>query len=260
MTINSQTTIGALIKHNPEVIDAIAELSPRFNKLRNPVLRKLMTARTTIAMAAKVGGCKVEDLVSRILPLGFEFQNLNEETSSIAPSSALWINGPAKILDVRPILEKGNDPLREIMKNVAELEDGMVLKLVNSFKPVPLINLLARQGFEAFVKKNSQTVDTYFRRKNQVKNKSDQYLHGSFEQTFDKYKNSLIEIDVRNLEMPKPMMTILEEVEKLPSGFALWVQHRKVPVYLLPELKDRGYTSCIKENPDGVQLLIYKTQ
>lgn len=260
MTINSQTTIGSLIKHNPEVINAIAELSPRFNKLRNPVLRKLMAARTTIAMAAKVGGCKVEDLVNRILPLGFEYiQSEDKIKKSVAANSA-WTSNPNLTLDVRPILQNGNDPLREIMKVVAELENDQVLRLINSFEPVPLINLLERQGFEAVVIKNPKSVDTYFRKKKSARVIIESARNNLFERYFNEYRNSLIEIDVRNLEMPKPMMTILEEVEKLPSGRALWVHHRKVPVYLLPELKEKGFTCCIDESPGDVQLLIFHEQ
>jgi hypothetical protein len=54
MLINSQTKIAALLKHNPDALEAIVPLSPDFKKLRNPVLRKLMAGRTSIAMASKM--------------------------------------------------------------------------------------------------------------------------------------------------------------------------------------------------------------
>lgn len=66
-------------------------------------------------------------------------------------------------------------------------------------------------------------------------------------------------VDVRNLEMPKPMMTILELIEKLPQGNALFVFHKRIPVFLLPELKNRGFDFRIKEiNENQVHLLIFK--
>jgi hypothetical protein len=59
--------------------------------------------------------------------------------------------------------------------------------------------------------------------------------------------------------MPLPMVTILSELEKLPEHKALFVLHKKVPVYLLPELKDRGFSYLIQNTPDDkVNLLIYR--
>lgn len=43
----------------------------------------------------------------------------------------------------------------------------------------------------------------------------------------EKYKGNMIDIDVRNLEMPQPMHKILESLEELPEGKALFVRHKK---------------------------------
>ena len=66
-------------------------------------------------------------------------------------------------------------------------------------------------------------------------------------------------VDVRNLEMPKPMLTILDALGHLPSETALFVYHKRIPVFLLPELKERKFDYRIKEISDGeVHLLIFK--
>src|SRR5690606_27196399 len=57
MLINPQTKIATLLKHHPDALETIVMLSPDFKKLRNPILRKLMAGRTSIAMASKIGGC-----------------------------------------------------------------------------------------------------------------------------------------------------------------------------------------------------------
>lgn len=60
--------------------------------------------------------------------------------------------------------------------------------------------------------------------------------------------------------MPLPMLTILDELEKLPQTDALYVYHKRIPVFLLPELKDRKFEFRIKEISDGeVHLLIFKS-
>ena len=72
MLINEQTKIAALLKHHPDALEKIISLSSDFKKLRNPLLRKLMAGRTSIAMASKIGGCLPEDFFKILAPLGFE--------------------------------------------------------------------------------------------------------------------------------------------------------------------------------------------
>ncbi|WEK33918.1 MAG: iron-sulfur cluster repair di-iron protein [Candidatus Pseudobacter hemicellulosilyticus] len=80
-----------------------------------------------------------------------------------------------------------------------------------------------------------------------------------WDQVQARFADSLVTIDVRPLEMPKPMLAILEALEKLPAEKALFVYHKKVPVFLLPELKDRQYSYRIKELGEGqVHMLIFK--
>jgi hypothetical protein len=59
--------------------------------------------------------------------------------------------------------------------------------------------------------------------------------------------------------MPQPMLTILSELDKLPADKALHVYHKRIPVFLLPELADKNFEYRINEISDGnVHLLIYK--
>jgi hypothetical protein len=66
-------------------------------------------------------------------------------------------------------------------------------------------------------------------------------------------------VDVRHLEMPQPMITILDNLDHLPNETALYVYHKRIPVFLLPELAQRGFEYRIKEIQDGeVHLLIFR--
>ncbi len=69
----------------------------------------------------------------------------------------------------------------------------------------------------------------------------------------------MIFLDVRQLEMPKPMLAILEQTPNLVAGNALFVYHKKIPVYLLPELEKQGLTYVFKTiGPADINMLIYK--
>lgn len=74
----------------------------------------------------------------------------------------------------------------------------------------------------------------------------------------ERFAGKLQEIDVRELEMPQPMITILESLDTLPEGYALFVHHKRMPVFLLPELDQRNFDYRSRQLSDNeVQLLIF---
>ena len=267
MTINANTKISKILKQNPDALEAIISINPKFEKLRNPLWRKLMAARTSIGMASKIGGFNVEKFFEKLQPLGFEADRAAAPESNIEkPKLPAFFNAvkPEQIVDfdVRPIIDAGEDPLSSIVTKVKSIPKGGVLKIINSFEPTPLISLLKKQGFESFVDTiDDQLVETYFYKTgdetlniNEQENNSE-----GWDELLKKYDGKILNVDVRNLEMPQPMMTILESIEKLPEGNALFVYHKRIPVFLLPELKERKFDYRIKEEaPNQVRLLIFK--
>ncbi len=266
ITINSNTKISAILKANPAALDAIISISPKFNKLRNPLLRKIMASRTSISMASKIGGCRVDDFFTLLEPLGFKTDRMKGEEDkseeieipdfmkNISPENTIE-------LDVRPVIDSGKDPFKMIMEKIGLLKNGMVLKLVNSFEPAPLIALLAGQGYETFTETvNENLVCTYFLKTGtpstplpQVNKNADDWYN-----VFNKYQEKIKTIDVRQMEMPKPMLAIMNELENLPKGNALFVYHKRIPVFLLPELAEQNFDYRIKEISDGdVNMLIF---
>lgn len=269
MTINLHTKIAVLLKHNPAALEAIVSISQKFNKLRNPLLRKVIAGRTSIAMASKLGGCSVEDFFNKLAPLGFEIDrdpkltDISDEAGFIPTFLKNIPVEKIKDLDVRPAIESGKDPLQLILQKVNKLEFGDVLKIINSFEPTPLIHLLRKQGFESYTEQVSEEqVNTYFYKINngqviETKVKTD-YSEG-WDTILDRFKDNLEILDVRQLEMPMPMHAILEALETLQMDKALFVSHKRIPVFLLPELEDRKFSIRIKEVSDAeVYLLIYK--
>jgi hypothetical protein len=74
-----------------------------------------------------------------------------------------------------------------------------------------------------------------------------------------RYKDKIQTIDVRSLEMPLPMLTILEALDTLPVETALYVYHKRIPVFLIPELAQRKFEYRVKEISESeVHLLIFK--
>lgn len=269
MTINANTKIATLIKQHPDALEIIVSISPKFAKLRNSILRKVIAGRTSIAMASKLGSCSVDDFFNKLQPLGFVIDKAavamdNDDEKKPLPAFMKNIQAD-KItdLDVRPVIETGKDPLNVILQKVKALETGQVLKIINSFEPTPLMHLLGKQGFQSYAKSISdELVHTYFYKPSGIPFIFDDKKTGNnegWDEIVNRFNDRLEPVDVRELEMPLPMHTILEALETLPVDKALFVYHKRIPVFLLPELEERKLSYRIKEISDAeVHLLIYK--
>jgi len=266
MVVNRNTRISTLIAENSEMIDAIASINKHFKKLKNPILRKVLAPRVTVADAAKVGGVSINTFLNKIAEVGFEIELTNEENNQnnlVAENNNSSMSKDNLVsLDVRPIIEGGNDPFKEIMATVKTLTTEQTLEIVNSFEPIPLINKLKRQGFTTWTEKdNDGTIHSFFKKEHNVKDEErivDEVVL-DFDEKYKEFVGKLMQIDVRHLEMPEPMTTILEELELLPEGNALFVEHKKVPQFLLPELNARKFEILYNEKSENhIQLLIFR--
>lgn len=266
-TINANTKISVLLKENSAALDAIISISSKFNKLKNPLLRKLMAPRTSIQMASKVGGCTVQDFFDKLEPLGFiidrEAKTEEQNGQNKIPEFVKKMTKENTVeLDVRTMLATGGDPLKLILKTLKEMDSTKVLNLINSFEPVPLILLLEKQGFESYSETiNDDLVYTYFNHKdgNAIKEVDTRKAAEGWDEIYELYKGKIETVDVRHLEMPMPMMTILEALDNMSDDKALYVIHKRIPVFLLPELTERKLDYRIKDVSDGeVYLLIFK--
>lgn len=263
MTITPTTKIGTVIKFNPQAIETLISISPHFNKLKNPVLRRLLAPRVTIAEAAAIGDCSVEQILDNLALIGFDVSSpavVAETETATADDVKIDL---AISHDARPELEAGRDPFNSILKKLSEIKAGQTMLVINSFEPVPLIRILKNKGYVITVsRKQPGLVCTYITKTNEPESLTGQGTampedEELFENILRHYDLKFTEVDVRQMEMPKPMITILDELDRLQDGEALYVRHRKIPVYLLPELKERNFNYVFKQMGSDVIILIY---
>jgi uncharacterized protein (DUF2249 family) len=270
LTINAQTKISQLLEVDRDlVIKTLVGLNKNFSRLNYPLMRNLLMKRVSIADACKISNTKLADFMSSMKQIGFQVTDdtcVEISMPTLKESTRQPLNYIE--LDVRPILAQDKDPLKEILTSIKKLEEGQGLKLINTFEPVPLMHLLADKGYSYRVEHlEPNTVITYFN-KSAIATEEISGMPLTEPAGDDKQFDLLLAgffpdhisyLDVRNLEMPKPMLTILERTLHLTGGSALFVYHKKIPVYLLPELEKQGLSYSFKTiGPGDVHMLVYK--
>jgi uncharacterized protein (DUF2249 family) len=266
MIVNKDTKISEILREKPEAIEAIAQINRHFKKLQNPFLRKMLAPRVNVAAAAQVGNATINELLKVLEQIGFhvKYENNSEETNNNTIDTDMERTNIVD-LDVRPILDSGIDPFNVIMDGLKTLKDGETLKIINTFEPIPLLNIIKKKGYEYESERPKDGIVHTFIKKNDAEavveeaapTVNDNDL--SYEGLERKYEGKLSEIDVRDLEMPMPMVTILEAIETLEEGHALYVHHKRLPQYLLPELKEREFDYKAQEvDDDNMKLIIFR--
>lgn len=151
-------------------------------------------------------------------------------------------------VDVRPILRAGGEPFAMIMAAVASVQPGQGIRLYAPFKPVPLFDVMASKGFAH----------------------SEMEIGGGEWQVLftpadapppvlaptvlanDKWPESKVRLDARELDPPEPMVRILAAAERLGPGETLTAFLGREPVFLFPQLEKRGYNWLGGFLPDGM--------
>ena len=169
MRVTAEMKVKEVLKLNGRMVEAFVWLGPEFERLRNPVLRKLMAGRVTVAQAARIGRVPLtEALYVLNLAAGEEEVRLTEELIGLAPPDFEYREeNPSRkpreliglgdddrlvhFIDVKPQATRNEDPLPAIMHELRALRhDDEVLLVRHPFDPVPLRDLLARRGFASW--------------------------------------------------------------------------------------------------------------
>jgi uncharacterized protein (DUF2249 family) len=169
MDITPDTKIGDLLEAFPPLEDVLIGLSPTFAKLKNPVLRRTVAKVASIRQAAQVGGVPLGRMINALREAaGQKPADVAADGMPAAAARPKWAADAqiAGTLDARPMLERGEHPMPEVMAALGRLEAGRVYLLITPFVPAPLIDLAAKKGFEAWSgTEGAEVVKTFFRRK-----------------------------------------------------------------------------------------------
>ena len=157
-------------------------------------------------------------------------------------------------LDVREDLRSGRSPLSAVLKAVTLLRPDETLRVLAPFEPVPLYEVLGRQGFQhAATPTSASDWEVLFTRRSsppptEAKPAAEPASScGSSRNRPD----CLVEVDARGLEPPQPIVKILEAVSALPPGTSLRARTDRRPMHLYAQLEERGFFGESQEQTDG---------
>jgi uncharacterized protein (DUF2249 family) len=155
-------------------------------------------------------------------------------------------------LDVRDDIRRGQEPFQRIMATVTGLGPQDVLVLRVPFEPVPLYRALGRKGFVHRTECRGQD-DWWVRFSRQPGSDKSETTAAAAEGDSEN-----MSLDVRGLEPPLPMVRILECLERLGPGQRLEVVHDRRPLFLYPQLEERGFLHETREPEPGVVRIVIR--
>jgi hypothetical protein len=166
-SITPDSKLGDLLERWPQLEGVLLELSPHFQALQNPVLRRTVAKLATLRQVSAVSGVGLGVLVGKLREgAGLAPLALPDEGGPARERPA-WAAGPAvtRTHDARPTIAAGEHPMARVLADLAALADGEVYALVTPFVPAPLVELARERGFAAFsAPEGDDVVRTYFRR------------------------------------------------------------------------------------------------
>ncbi|MTE02226.1 DUF2249 domain-containing protein, partial [Paracoccus sp. YIM 132242] len=153
-------------------------------------------------------------------------------------------------LDVRPQLQRGEEPFGTIMTAADGLQPGQALRLIAPFRPAPLFGVMANRGFAVSDRRRSDGAwEVLFAPLEDAR--PDAGLAPGSAPGAALWPDPAQVLDLAGLMPPEPMVRILEALTALPEGAVLFALLDREPMFLFPELATRGHEWAGNPAPDG---------
>jgi uncharacterized protein (DUF2249 family) len=149
-------------------------------------------------------------------------------------------------VDVRDDIRRGVEPFARIMAAVKGMGEGDALVLRAPFEPLPLYGVLARRGLAHWTERRADDDWSVWFYREPAADAGPATAGTAGERRGD------VTLDVRGLPPPLPMVRVLEHLDELPAGARLEVIHDRRPMFLYPQLDERGCAHETDEPEPGV--------
>jgi len=160
LIITPKTKIYDLLEAFPELEEILISSAPEFKKLRNPVLRKTIARITNIGQAAIIGGLNVEELVNRLREEAGQgsLGQFDESGAKYVTTRPEWFRKEAvsHTIDIREMLNKGEQPVHEVLAAIKRLNENEILEIIAPFIPAPLLDKTLSLDYKHWLDKKGE--------------------------------------------------------------------------------------------------------
>jgi hypothetical protein len=144
--------VGELLDAYPDLEPVLMAMSPAFEKLKNPVLRRTVAKVATLQQVSVVGGVSIDEMI-RVLrkKAGQDEIDLSpgSEGSQTADTPEWFDSSRIKEkFDASAIINSGESPMKEILHRTSLLKPGEIFELQTPFTPAPIIDMLRAKNFK----------------------------------------------------------------------------------------------------------------
>ncbi|MCW8836172.1 MAG: DUF2249 domain-containing protein [Rhodospirillales bacterium] len=237
--------------------ERLADFHPSLARLLNRGLHPETEEHLTLADAAHIAGVEEADFLAFVncgagKNLKKEARPTEREPDWLMSFRRKESAGAIPQVDVRLELSAGKEPFSKVMAFVDGLTDPSAFVLDAPFDPAPLRRILSRRGYVSHAEQSGKS-HWHIRF----------FLDGAENPVFSAdgisakvwFEGKTQHIDVRGLEAPEPMVAILCAVDDPSCGDEMIVHHFRDPIYLRPELYERGWSyEIIPGDEDEVRL------
>ena len=158
--ITPKTKIYDLLEAYPELEDLLISMAPEFVKLKNPLLRKTNAKVANISQAAAIGGLNVEQMVNQFREkVGLEsIEQIDDSGTKYNTSQPGWFEAGkvVKVIDIREILNRGEQPVHEVLSSVKALDENEILETIAPFIPAPLLDKSLSLGYRHWLDRKQE--------------------------------------------------------------------------------------------------------
>ena len=169
LIITPKTKIYDLLEAYPQLEETLISSAPEFKKLQNPVLRKTITRITNISQAAVIGKLNVEELVNRLREKVGQstIDQLDDSGHRYTTECPEWFQKDSVVnsIDIREMLNKGEQPVHEVLAAAKKLNDNGILEIITPFIPAPLLDKTIGLEYKHWLEKRSESEYRVYLRK-----------------------------------------------------------------------------------------------
>lgn len=253
--LSGETELSGLLAARPELHDVLRSLDPAGDAADAPTLAAfaatlgLPVAAVIAAMSGELPAACARRAEASAIGTGATGTGAARTSDAEAEPEPAWLAGfdraTAPTIDVRPLIAARRDPFLAVIAEVARVPPGGGLIIEAPFDPQPLRRVLAGRGFATHARTEAPGhVRVWCRRA------GDGAAEPSATATAGRNaagriweEGDRVHVDVRGLPPPQPMTAILRLIDHGPHRGAIVVHHEREPVYLLPELAERGWSA-----------------